>query len=259
MGDRKLAVVIGIALSICIFFIYWTRKVRLTTEEYVENQRPTQSTTKTPKKTERKPLAWSSGGSPVNLANEYAEAEAVRIEHQAKMAKEGKQWLDEFLKDTSISTYTREIYRMRNNQNILAGYAAYNNKNYFSAKEEFAKVFDDLNQAPSVKFVACEYLMNIAREEKRPEDYFKWGKEMGELIAKNDLSVFHKKPHSNEFLETIKEKELLFKARGNPGMQAEIANYLLERYKSSKNEIASEWAMNEVKARIKRVEEEVQN
>lgn len=181
------------------------------------------------------------------------EAAKAREAHKEKIRREGEKWLEKLISDTSISTHTRELYAARNHPSIQAGVHYLYNGDELKAAEEFEKAALDSNNRLSVRFIAIRQLFFLARIQRNPEDYFKWGKMLGEMIKDNDLSYFEQ-PQSSEFLERVKYQEIYYKARSDKAMQETIAEYLLQEKKGYDKELA----MEEVLRRIRDVEEELQ-
>ncbi|MBF0499612.1 MAG: tetratricopeptide repeat protein [Candidatus Riflebacteria bacterium] len=200
------------------------------------------------------PAATSGGGVSPELVREITEAREAAATHQKKMVEQGKIWLDKYLKDDSVSSYTKEVYRLRNNPFIQAGNLYYKQGDISKAKEEFQKALDDPNSTPSIKYSSYMFLMGIAKTQKNSEEYFMFAKAMGKLIAENDFTCFDQ-PKSKAFLTEITEKEIYFKARNSPEMQDKLAKYLIDYV--GLNEFTKEQALKEVKIRIKRVEREL--
>ena len=119
------------------------------------------------------------------------------------------------------------------------------------------KGFEDPNSTPAVKYVACQYLMAISRQLKEYDGYFKWGKEMGKLLAEEDLTCLEKEK-SKEFLNKITEKEMYFKARNNGSMQEKIVDYFISQLDSKLDSPKMRASiLKQVKDSIKSVEKEV--
>jgi len=137
------------------------------------------------------------------------------------------------------------------------GYALLFKGNLSEARDQFIKGFEDPESTPPVRYVACQYLMSISRQLKDPDGYFKWGKEMGKLLDKEDLSCIDQKK-SKLFLDRITEKEILFKARNDRSLQEKIIDFYMAQ-------MASELQTDQIRATvrdqvlndIKRVEKEV--
>lgn len=181
------------------------------------------------------------------------EAAKARETHREKMRKEGAKWLESMISNTTISTHTRELYAARNNPLIQSGVYYLYNGDELKAAEEFEKAALDPNSRLSVRYIAVRQLFFLARIQRNPEEYFKWGKMLGEMIKDNDLSYFEQ-PQSSEFLERVKYQEIYYKARSDKAMQETIAEYLLQEKKGYDKELA----MEEVLRRIRDVEEELQ-
>ncbi|KAF1080129.1 MAG: hypothetical protein GQF41_3596 [Candidatus Rifleibacterium amylolyticum] len=183
-----------------------------------------------------------------------AEAAAkAREAHHAEIRAAGAKWLEKMIDDPTISAHTRELYAARNNPNVqMAVYYLYNGDKLHAA-EEFEKAALDPENRLSVRFIALRQRFFLARTNGTPEDYFKWGKMLGEMLKDNDLSFFDQKQNS-EFLDRIKYQEIYYKARNDPAMQEAIASYLLKEKKGYDRHLA----MEEVKRRIRDVEEELQ-
>jgi len=183
-----------------------------------------------------------------------AEAAAkAREAHHAEIRAAGAKWLEKMIEDPTISAHTRELYAARNNPNVqMAVYYLYNGDKLHAA-EEFEKAALNPENRLSVRFIALRQRFFLARTNGTPEDYFKWGKMLGEMLKDNDLSFFDQKQNS-EFLDRIKYQEIYYKARNDPAMQEAIANYLLNEKKGYDKKLARE----EVMRRIRDVEEELQ-
>lgn len=182
-----------------------------------------------------------------------AEAEKAREAHAAKLRKGAEKWLESLIVDTSISSHTRELYAARNHPAIQSGVYHLYNGDEQKAAEEFEEAANNLNNRLSVRFIAIKQRYYIARTQNNNEDYFKWGKKLGEMLRDNDLSFFEQEQNS-EFLERVKYQEIYYKARNNKSMQEAIASYLVNEEKGYDKELA----MEEVLRRIQDVEEELQ-
>ena len=182
-----------------------------------------------------------------------AEAENARVAHEAKLRKGAEKWLEKLIADTSISSHTRELYAARNHPAIQSGVYYLYNGDEQKAAEEFEKAANDPNNRLSVRFIAIKQRYYIARIQNNREDYFKWGKMLGEMLRDNDLAFFDQEQNS-EFLEHIKYQEIYHKARNDKVMQEAIASYLLNEKKGYDKKLA----MEEVLRRIQDVEEELQ-
>ncbi len=183
-----------------------------------------------------------------------AEAAAkARESHHDEIRAAGAKWLEKMIEDPTISTHTRELYAARNNANVQTAVYYLYNGDKVQAAEEFEKAALDPENRLSVRFIALRQRFFLARTNGTPEDYFKWGKMLGEMLKDNDLSFFNQK-QSSEFLERIKYQEIYYKARNDPAMQEAIASYLLKEKKGYDRHLA----MEEVKRRIRDVEEELQ-
>lgn len=180
-------------------------------------------------------------------------AEKAREAHREKIRAAGAAWLEKMIEDPTISQHTRELYAARNNPTIQSAVYYLYNGDKLHAAEEFEKAALDPNNRLSVRFIAIRQRYFLARTQGNPEDYFKWGKMLGEMLRDNDLSFFEQQ-QSSEFLDRIKYQEIYYKARNDPAMQEAIANYLLNEKKGYDKELA----MEEVKRRIRDVEEELQ-
>ena len=190
-------------------------------------------------------------------SKEVTEAKEVAAKLKEVNDKAGVECLNKMLHDPSVATLTREIYRMRNIPSMADGYALLFKGNLSEARDQFIKGFEDPESTPPVRYVACQYLMSISRQLKDPDGYFKWGKEMGKLLDKEDLSCIDQKK-SKLFLDRITEKEILFKARNDRSLQEKIIDFYM-------TQMASELQTDQIRATvrdqvlndIKRVEKEV--
>lgn len=180
-------------------------------------------------------------------------AENARTLHQQEMIKSAEKWLASFIQDNKISTHTRELYAARNHPSIQYGMYYLYEDNYEKAIEEFENAAMDEKNRLSVRFIAVRQRFFIAQTTKHHEDYFKWGKMLGEMLRDNDLSFFSQ-PRNSEFLEQIKHQEIYFKARNNVTVQDAIIEFLLQSGKGYTKTLAKE----EVARRIKQVEEDLQ-
>jgi len=180
-------------------------------------------------------------------------AAKAREAHREEIRKAGAKWLEKLIEDPTVSTHTRELYAARNNPTIQSAVYYLYNGDKLHAAEEFEKAALDQTNRVSVRYVAIRQRFFMARTQRNPDDYFKWGKMLGELIKDNDLSFFDQ-PQSSEFLDRIKYQEIYYKARNDKAMQEAIANYLINEKKGYNKELA----MEEVLRRIRDVEEELQ-
>lgn len=180
-------------------------------------------------------------------------AAKAREAHHDEIRAAGAKWLEKMIEDPTISTHTRELYAARNNANVQAAVYYLYNGDKVHAAEEFEKAALDPNNRLSVRFMAIRQRFFIASTQKNFEDYFKWGKMLGEMLKDNDLSFFNQK-QSSEFIDRIKYQEIYYKACNDPAMQEVIANYLLNEEKGYDKKLANE----EVQSRIKDVMEELQ-
>ena len=260
MDERKLLVIGGVILvtamvGLLILFAPSPRKPTGKTTTTVTKPSSTSKTT-VPQVSTSSPwqaTVSQAGAVSPDLLKELDEARRIDQEEYEKAQKESQVWLEHFMTDPGVPTYTRELYRIRNNPAVVDGFAALTNGNLTKAREEFEKAFSDPNSSPIIKFFAAKQLLGMSHQSRNPEDYFRWGKELGALIANENFGYLDE-PKSNRYLEDMKERELYFKARDNPGMQQKMADFLLQKApQGTKNEEA----LKEVKARIKRAVLEV--
>jgi hypothetical protein len=203
-----------------------------------------------------RPVVGQAPSSPVRSApageiRGSPEAQAAREAHQVKMQKEAIEWLEKYVNDPTVSSFTRELYAARNHPDIQAGVFYLYDGQETKAAEEFERAALDQNNRVSVRFIAIRQRYFIARNQKNFEDYFKWGRMLGEMLRDHDLSHFDQEIGPT-FLNRIREQEYYYKARNNESLQEELARYIVTNKKGFDLSLARE----EVKRQIGKVEQE---
>ncbi len=262
LDERKLLVIGGVILitalvGLLILFAP-SRKSHLPARQTTKPPRttPAQQPVKRAEAPTSSPWQGSSyqaGPVSAELLAEIEDARRIDTENYQKAIKDSQIWLEQFMEDKSVSTFSRELYRIRNHPALVNGFTALDKKNPAEAKALFEETYNDPNTPLAVRFMAVKQLYGLAQQSRNPEEFFRWGKELGNLLATEDFSYLDE-PKSSRFLEQMKEKELLFKARDNASMQQKLADFYMQ---SALKDTKPEEALKYVKMRIKLVEREV--